>query len=116
MKTLMKLTQAQQINEPSYIEYQADGNLMVYTGSDIPLNFTQRVISVTEFRDRFTPTELSKLLVLAYAGDANAQSLLLQVQTASYGINLDSATVSQGLDYMITKLVIAAGRKAEILA
>lgn len=116
MKALMTLVQAQQINEPSYIEYQDDGNLMVYTGPDIPLNFTPRVISVTQFRDRFTSAELSKLLALAYAGDVNTQSLLLQIQTASYGVNLDSVTVSQGLDYITTKLVIVAGRKVEILA
>mgnify|MGYP003456994303 FL=1 len=76
-----------------------------------------RIISAAEFRDRFTPAELAAISALAYAGtgDVNAQMLLLKVATNRDGINLDTADVIAGLDYLVTKNKITAARKLEIL-
>lgn len=69
------------------------------------------------FRDRFTSAELAGITGLAYSGtgDATVQLLLLKIATASEGIPLDSAETVGGLDYLVSKGRLAAGRKMEIL-
>jgi hypothetical protein len=76
-----------------------------------------RIISAAEFRDRFTPAELAAISALAYAGtgDVGAQLLLLKVATNRDGIDLGSADVIAGLDYLVGKNKITGARKLEIL-
>lgn len=82
-----------------------------------PVASAAKVISAAEFRDRFTPAELAGISALAYSGtgDTNAQLLLLKVATNRDGIDLNSAEVIAGLDYLISKGKFTAQRKLEIL-
>ena len=78
---------------------------------------TTVIISAAEFRDRFTSAELLGISTLAYSGtgDPAIQLLLLKVATNRDGIDLASADVIAGLDYLIAKGKLLAGRKTEIL-
>ena len=82
-----------------------------------PVDSAAKVISAAEFRDRFTSAELFGITTLAYAGtgDPAVQLLLLKVTTNHDGIDLASADVRAGLDYLITKGKITPTRKVEIL-
>ena len=101
----------------------ADGTATIYEAGDtLPADLAAslappRIISAAEFRDRFTPTELAGISALAYSGtgDVPAQLLLLKVATNRDGIDLSSADVVGGLDYLISKGKLTAPRKAEIL-
>jgi hypothetical protein len=67
-----------------------------------------------EFRNRFTDLELS---MFATSTDAGVKLLLLKIATAGVDIDLrDSPSVSAGLDYLVSKNLLIASRKAEILA
>lgn len=81
-----------------------------------PLPASRRTVTVSEFRDRFTDAEMDAVLTLAYSGDAIARKLLLKIQTASEGVNLEAAEVAAGLGYLVSRGVIAAPRVDEILA
>lgn len=74
-------------------------------------------IPASEFRDRFTDTEMAAVVTLAYAGagDAVAAMLLLKLQTSTE-IDLDSQAVIDGLNYLVAHAVLAPERPAEILA
>ena len=74
-----------------------------------------RVIPASEFRDRFTQTELAGVLSAAYSGDVNCQLLLLKVQTNTDGIQLDSTDTVQGIGYLESINVLTAERAAQIL-
>jgi hypothetical protein len=98
-----------------------DGMVDVYDSADerpTVVTTLPRLIDAAEFRDRFTAAELAGVSALAYsgAGDVGAQLLLLRVATNRDGIDLDSADVIAGVDYLISKGKLAASRKAEILA
>lgn len=75
-----------------------------------------RLLSQAQFRARFTEDELTAFSALVYGGDALAQNLLLKITTASDGIDLDSADVSLGLDYMVARGVLTPIRRDEIVA
>lgn len=102
----------------------ADGTATIYEAGDtLPADLAAslappRIISAAEFRARFTPAELASISALAYSGtgDVGAQLLLLRVSTNRDGIDLDSADVVGGLDYLISKGKLTALRKAEIQA
>jgi len=74
-----------------------------------------RTITADHFRDRFTVEEMDAVLALAYGGDAIARRLLLKLQTQSV-INLGSAELLAGLDYLVTTGAITEARKVEVLA
>jgi hypothetical protein len=76
---------------------------------------TNRTITVDEYVARFTDAEQAAFVALAAKGDVTANSLHFRLSTRQ-AVNLDSASVSAGLDYLVSKYVIAANRKAEILA
>lgn len=82
----------------------------------IPVD-ASRIITAAEFRDRFSPAELAGISALAYSGtgDVGAQLLLLKVATNRDGIDLGSADVIAGLDYLVGKNKITGARKLEIL-
>lgn len=104
------------INEPKSVWHDL-GRIVVRTGDDIPKEgLSQRVITASQFRARFTGAELDAIMALAYAGDNVARRLLLKVQTADGGIALDSPEVVGGIDYLIVKKALAADRKPTILA
>lgn len=73
-----------------------------------------RVVSIDNYRDRFTPTELGAVLQCAYGGNVNCQMLLLKVQTATGGIDLDSQSVIDGLAYLTSIEILSPGRANEI--
>ncbi len=101
----------------------ADGTATLYEAGDpLPADIAARVspprsLSAAEFRDRFTPVELAGISALAYSGtgDVPAQLLLLKVATNRDGIDLDSADVVGGLDYLVSRGKLTAPRKTEIL-
>lgn len=109
-------------DEPPYLACvpRGDGTATLYDLGDEdllpPRTWAPRRITAGEFRDLFTTTELIGINQLAYGGDATAQLLLLKITTASAGIDLDSPEVAGGLDYLVAKGRLAAGRLAEILA
>jgi len=66
------------------------------------------------FRDRFLDLELS---MLAMSTDPGVKLLLLKISTAGGDIDLrNNPSVSAGLDYLVSKNLLLASRKAEILA
>jgi hypothetical protein len=103
------------------VEITADGQAVVYEpGDDLPAHLAAltapivRTITPGEFRDRFTAAEQAAFTTLAFGGDQNAQAIMLKLST-SLEVDLDSPTVAAGLDYLVSKGVISAARKAEIL-
>ena len=101
--------------EPKHVVLNGN-TAIVYTGEDMPVTSSVRVIRAWEFRDRFTPPELVAINQLAFGGDATAQVLLMQIFTASDGVNLDGDSAINGLDYLVSKSIINAQRKNEILS
>jgi len=76
-----------------------------------------RIITTSEYIDRFTPAEQLAITSLAYSGAGDAQVVLLLLKTQTRAeINLDSAVLIAGLDYLVSKGAIAAGRPAIIRA
>jgi len=103
------------------VEITADGQAIVYEpGDELPAHLVVppapviRTLTPGEFRDRFTPAEQAAFAALAFGGDVHAQALLIKLST-SLEVDLDSPTVAAGLDYLVSKSVINAARKAEIL-
>jgi hypothetical protein len=103
------------------VEITADGRAIVYEpGDELPAHLvvppapSTRTITPGEFRDRFSPAEQAAFAALAFGGDLTAQTLLIKLST-SLEVDLDSPTVDAGLDYLVSKGVITAARKAEIL-
>lgn len=101
---------------------QPDGKWKVYVIGDEallphpPVEVPARIIPAYDFRDKFTPAELSAINNKAYVvGDANVQLLLLKVFTATEGVNLDSQDTIDGVNYLAYIGVITAARKTEIL-
>lgn len=95
------------------------------TGADLTATWApspgaplQRNITPEQFRDRFTAAELAGITSLAYSGtgDATVQIMLLKATSATEGIDLGSAEVISGLDYLVSKGKLTAARKAEVLA
>lgn len=111
-----KLTDAQaaDIPEPKY-KVWVNGLWDVYTGDDIPALVNQRMLKPYEFRDRFTQSELIAMTELAKT-DHTASLLLLNVYTATDGIDLDSQAVIDGLNYWVSVGVLQANRPNEIRA
>jgi len=89
-----------------------DGAFEPYTP---PMITAPHIIDTKTFRDRFTDDELAAVLNLAYSGDASVRLLLLKIQTTGE-IDLQSDAVINGMAYLVSKGVITAARKAEILA
>lgn len=110
----MTVREALLLNEPKYLIL--DGNkATVYTGDDIPLSdMSSRSISVQEFRDRFTKSEILAFLT-ATTSDIDAKELDWKLSTRTDLLNLDSADVIQGMSYLVSIGVITEQRKAEIL-
>lgn len=75
----------------------------------------QSTITAAMFRDRFTVAEMDAVLALSYGGDAVARRLLLKLQTQT-SINLDSAELMAGLDYLVTAGTLTAARVNEVVA
>lgn len=73
------------------------------------------VLSDKAYRDLFTQAEQDALLSAAASGDTGAQRILLQLQTASTGVDLSSPRVAAGLSYMVAKGWLTEGRKVEVL-
>lgn len=74
-----------------------------------------RTLSPAAFRDRFTADEMDAVIALAYGGDAVARRLLFKLQTQT-SINLDSAELMAGLDYLVTAGTLTAARVNEVVA
>lgn len=106
---------ANAIPGPKSIRFEG-GEFVVGTGADYEAPVADRMISISEFRDRFTKTELLTIADMAYAGDAPTRYLLLKLQTNTSGIDMSSAETVGGVDYLIAKGVLAPARKQEILA
>lgn len=111
-------------SEPPYlaVECHGDGTATLYDpGDTLPPDMAPmpmpRLLTPAEFRARLTDAELAGITMLAYSGtgDAPAQVLLAKVSTASEGIDLDSASVRAGLDYLVGRGRLTAARVAEIL-
>lgn len=103
--------------EPCEVWYDI-GRIVVRTGADIEQPASQRIITAAQFRDRFTEAEMMAITKKAYGGtgDAPMQLLLLKLATSADGVNLDADSVIAGIDYLVTKGVIIAERKAQLLA
>lgn len=63
-----------------------------------------RYVRDWEFRDRFTQAELMQIIGLADGGDMTAKYLLLKIQTASDGVDLDSPEVIGGVQYVARQI------------
>lgn len=75
----------------------------------------ERIVSASEFRDRFTTDEMDAVLTLAYGGDAIARRLLFKLQTQA-NISLDSPELIGGLAYLAQTGVVTQVRAVEVLS
>lgn len=87
-----------------------------YNAGNEPTNETEtvNVISVQNFKDRFTLEELAKLVTLAKS-DIQAELFLLEAQV-SENVVLDNVKVLQGMAYLVSKGVISNERAKLILS
>ena len=97
------------------VDAQVGGAWLVYEPGDVlpppaPI-LPQRIVTAQEFRDRFTPTEL---LAMIASADTGVRLLLFKVQTNATGIDLLGAEAQQGMAYLVSKALLAAGRPAQI--
>ena len=93
------------------------GGWEVRTGPDYQPEPTPRIIPTADYIDRFTAAEQLAITTLAYAGAGDAQTVLLLLKTQTRPeIDLDAQTLIAGLDYLVAKGAIAAGRPAQIRA
>lgn len=76
-----------------------------------------RMLTVHEFRTRFSDAELAAIALRAYggAGDALAAVLLLKLQTRTE-IDLDDPALIDGLNYLVSVNVLTANRATELRA
>jgi hypothetical protein len=112
----MPIAAAFAVPDPKHIILN-DNVATVYSGGDIPpAPPAPRTITAWEFRDRFLTSEIDAILDLAYAGNAQARRLILKLQTATGGVDLDSDVVIAGVDFLVAQAILTPARKAEILA
>jgi hypothetical protein len=103
------------IPDPKHVWFNLN-HFVVTTGNDMPSNSQERIIPVWKFRDRFTTAEIDAILNLVYSGDSVVRLLMLKLQTASDGIDLDSADVINGMDYLVSKSVLTQARSNAIIS
>lgn len=72
------------------------------------------IITAWEFRDSFTPDELIQIINAAYDGDTQCRLLLLKIQTATDGVDLNGESAISGLTYLNNIGILANGRINEI--
>lgn len=77
-----------------------------------PTGNSARMVEVVEFRSRFTDSELAGIGTSPHPGVA---VLLIKLLSRNL-VDLDDPQVVQGLDLLIAQNLIAANRKAQILA
>lgn len=85
-------------------------NSLKYTPEKI-----DRLISVEQFRNRFTDQETTDFLTAAKT-DINVEKLYWKLATRRELLNLDSTDIVAGVDYLISISVLQSGRKQEILS
>lgn len=90
-------------------------NLNVSYEREMPGQPPLHGLSAADFRARFTDAELAAIAMLAYggAGDVQAAVLLLKLQTSAR-IDQKNQAVVDGLNYLVSKNVLAAHRVLEI--
>ena len=121
MKTVASLEDAKQIKSAVHFQMISEKEINVYEKDDVlPPELSvkpvvERIVSVSDFRSRFDFTETDAILDMAYGGDKIARHVLLKLQTADAGVNLDSADVVHGLDYLVAKNILSPKRKEAIL-
>ena len=67
-------------------------------------------LTAQQFRDRFTDAELAAMVS---STDTGVKLLVLKVQTAD-PFPMDNATVQAGLDYLVSKKILTAERRAVV--
>ena len=97
------------------VDAQVGGAWLVYEPGDVlptqaPIP-PARIVTSQEFRDRFTQAEL---LGMMSSADSGVRMLLFKVQTNATGIDLLGAEAQQGLAYLVSRALLAAGRPAQI--
>lgn len=118
MKTTMKTLDAMAYKDetPGTVIVINGETADVYTGKDIPEYMKQpRLISVQEFRDRFTSTE-TDAFIDATRTDDNIAKLQFKLSTAQEPLDLDGETLQQGMLYLVAVGVITEARRVEILS
>lgn len=86
------------------------------TSTDTPVVPASLVILTDKaYRDLFTQAEQDTLLAAAGSNDVGARRILLQLQTASTGVDLSSPAVAGGLTYMVSKGWLTEVRKQQVL-
>jgi len=108
-------SEADAIPEPKHLWYDIN-RIVVYTGDDVPVTPSSRIVTINEFRDKFTTTEQDAILSLAYSGDTVARRFLLKLQTTLMEVDLDHADVVGALAYLVAKSVLTNSRANEIRA
>jgi hypothetical protein len=94
----------------SFIYYEENDELPITNNTSIQTKF----ITTGEFRSSFTDNELKAMLS---SDDIDVKLLVLKVTTAhKEGIDLMSATVINGLAYLVTVGILTSNRPAEITA
>jgi len=111
-------------------EMQADGTVIDLVGSGIqdtfphnfsgwdrivPLPINTRLISVQDFRDRFTDAE-TNAFIDATRTDDNVAKLQFKLATAQEPLDLDGLALQQGMFYLAAIGVITEARRVEILS
>lgn len=101
------------VEDSNFVEYKD----WVNSGNEpniIQQSVLKNVITAYEFRDSFTPDELTTILNAAYAGDSICRLLLLKIQTATGGVDLHSEDTINGLAYLQSINILSGARVQEI--
>jgi hypothetical protein len=111
--TVSTQAEADAISGPKHLWYNL-GEIVVYTGDDIPTQPTASEITVEELRGRFTVPEMTDILSFARTDD-NAGLLLFKLQTRTTPIPKNDPSLLWGLNYLVDSGKLAANRIVEIL-
>lgn len=100
-------------NETNFLQYKTwvnNGN----TPTILDIQSQKNIITAWEFRDSFTQDELIQIINAAYDGNVQCRLLLLQIQTATDGVDLNGQSVIDGLTYLNNIGILPNGRINEI--
>jgi hypothetical protein len=110
----LQVIPCQSTTDSNFIEYKNwvnDGNEPSTIRS---VEVIPNYIPAWEFRDSFTQDELVQIVNAAYDGDVQCRLLLLKIQTATDGVDLNGDSAIDGLTYLNNIGIIANGRINEI--
>lgn len=105
----------QSVDDPNYVEYLN----WIYAGNQPDQisdpTVTSKVVDSKAFREQFTDEEIVRVIALADSGDTVCKLMLFKLQTQTE-VDERLPIVVQFMNYLVSKNVITASRKDQILS